>query len=40
VLLRASDGTGHGMGTPLDEEIADISAFLFKELGVEIKTAK
>jgi prolyl oligopeptidase PreP (S9A serine peptidase family) len=43
VLLRANDGTGHGMGTPLDEqieEIADINAFLFKELGIEFKTGK
>jgi prolyl oligopeptidase len=36
VLLRVS-GFGHGMGTPLDEriaEIADIDAFLFMQLGV------
>jgi prolyl oligopeptidase len=37
VLLRIS-GFGHGMGTPLDErvaEYADVYAFLLTELGVE-----
>ena len=36
VLLRVS-GFGHGMGTPLDEriaELADVNAFLFLQLGV------
>ncbi|UQA62857.1 prolyl oligopeptidase family serine peptidase [Polyangium aurulentum] len=43
VLLRASEGTGHGAGTPLDEQIeqiADVYAFLFKELGIEFKPGK
>ena len=38
ILLRASAGTGHGKGTPLDAEIAenaDIYAFLLHELGEE-----
>jgi prolyl oligopeptidase len=43
VLLRASDDTGHGRGTPVDEEIkqhADVFAFLFKELGIEYAPPK
>jgi prolyl oligopeptidase len=43
VMLRASDGTGHGGGTPLTEkieEITDVYTFLFKELGVEAKAAR
>ncbi len=39
VLLRVS-GFGHGMGTPLDErvaEYADVDAFLFLQLGVSWK---
>jgi prolyl oligopeptidase len=37
VLLRTSGNTGHGIGTPLDERIEELSdtlAFLFHELGV------
>jgi prolyl oligopeptidase len=37
VLLRASAGSGHGIGTGLDEAItleADVWAFLFAQLGV------
>jgi prolyl oligopeptidase len=41
ILLRTSEGTGHGSGTPLAAEIdetADMLAFLFKELGVRFVT--
>ncbi|MDF1563173.1 MAG: prolyl oligopeptidase family serine peptidase [Deltaproteobacteria bacterium] len=41
ILLRTSLDTGHGMGTPLDEQIAqyvDEFAFFFAHLGVEPKT--
>ena len=41
VLLRIS-GFGHGIGTPLDEriaEIADVDAFLFGQLGVPFRQA-
>jgi prolyl oligopeptidase len=40
ILLRTSGDTGHGMGTPLNERIAqnaDVDAFLMKQLGVEWK---
>ncbi len=40
VLLRASAGSGHGIGTGLDERIgleADVWAFLFAELGVTLR---
>jgi prolyl oligopeptidase len=36
ILLRTSANTGHGIGTPLDaqiEELTDIYGFLFRELG-------
>jgi prolyl oligopeptidase len=39
VLLRTSDGTGHGIGTPLAAEIeedADIYGFLLHELGAKL----
>jgi prolyl oligopeptidase len=39
VLLRVSD-FGHGIGTALDEriaEIADSNTFLFHELGVRVR---
>jgi prolyl oligopeptidase len=39
ILLRASNDTGHGMGTPLAAEIdetSDMLAFLFHELGVKV----
>jgi len=38
ILLRTSDDTGHGGGTPLNariDELTDVYAFLFNELGVE-----
>jgi prolyl oligopeptidase len=37
VLLRTSPNTGHGMGTSLNERIAedtDVYAFLFGQLGM------
>ena len=37
VLLRTSSGTGHGIGSSLDEEVAeqaDVLGFLFDQLGV------
>ncbi len=40
VLLRASGGTGHGIGTGLDERIAleaDVLAFLFAQLGINVR---
>jgi prolyl oligopeptidase len=40
ILLRTSGDTGHGMGTPLKEQIAqavDVYAFLFDQWGVEFK---
>ena len=40
VLLRTSDDTGHGGGTPLAERIAqsvDVYAFLFAQLGVDYR---
>ena len=40
VLLRTSTDSGHGLDTSLSEQIAqqtDIFAFLFSELGVEVK---
>jgi prolyl oligopeptidase len=40
ILLRTSGDTGHGQGTPLAEQIAqmvDVYAFLFSELGVVYK---
>ena len=40
VLLRTSDDSGHGGGTPLDEEISqyvDVYAFLCHELGVDYR---
>lgn len=39
ILLRATSGVGHGMGTPLAEEIeetTDMLAFLFDELGMRM----
>jgi prolyl oligopeptidase len=43
ILLRASNDTGHGMGTPLAaeiEETTDMLSFLFHELGVAVAPAK
>jgi prolyl oligopeptidase len=40
VLLRASASSGHGIGTALDESIAleaDVWAFLFAQLGIEVR---
>jgi prolyl oligopeptidase len=39
ILLRASEGTGHGMGTPLAaeiEEVSDALAFLMHEVGASL----
>jgi prolyl oligopeptidase len=38
ILLRTSDTSGHGMGTALSErveELADVDAFFFEQLGVK-----
>lgn len=43
ILLRASNDTGHGMGTPLAaeiEETTDMLAFLFHELDVKVAPPK
>jgi prolyl oligopeptidase len=43
VLLRTSSGSGHGIGTALDEEVAevaDIMSFLFDQLGVHYIAGK
>jgi prolyl oligopeptidase len=40
ILLRTSDSTGHGLGTPLAEQIneqVDIYAFLFDQLGIKFR---
>lgn len=40
VMLRVNENTGHGIGTPLEDEIdeqADVYAFLAKELGIQVK---
>jgi prolyl oligopeptidase len=40
ILLRTSSSTGHGLGTPLSEQIdedVDYYAFLFHELGLEYR---
>ncbi len=40
LLLRTSGDTGHGAGTPLDEQIeqeVDVLAFVFDQLGVEVQ---
>jgi prolyl oligopeptidase len=40
VLLRASSGSGHGIGTSLDKRIAletDVWAFLFSQLSVTVR---
>ena len=40
ILLRTSANTGHGMGTPLAEQIdeqVDIYAFLFEQLGIKFR---
>ena len=40
VLLRTNEKTGHGGGTPLEDEIdetTDVMAFLVKELGLTVK---
>jgi prolyl oligopeptidase len=42
VLLRTAD-TGHGIGTPLAERIAqtvDTHAFLFQQLGMQVKSVQ
>ena len=43
VLLRTSANTGHGLGTPLDEQIeqdVDVLAFLFSQLGIDYQPPK
>jgi len=38
ILLRTSAGSGHGIGTALNERIdqdADVFAFLFEQLGMK-----
>jgi len=43
ILLRTSASTGHGLDTALSErveEITDVDAFLFAQLGVEVKYGK
>jgi prolyl oligopeptidase len=40
ILLRTSSSTGHGLGTPLDEQIreqTDIFSFVLNELGVKFQ---
>ena len=42
ILLRASADTGHGMGTPLDaeiEEVTDMLTFLLHEVGARVPAA-
>ncbi|HEV2970360.1 MAG TPA: prolyl oligopeptidase family serine peptidase [Pirellulales bacterium] len=42
ILLRTSANTGHGMGTPLTEQIdeqVNILAFLFDQLGIRFRRA-
>ncbi|MGD9637311.1 MAG: prolyl oligopeptidase family protein, partial [Pirellulales bacterium] len=41
ILLRTSDSTGHGQGTPLADlinETVDAYAFIFDQLGIDFKT--
>jgi prolyl oligopeptidase len=41
ILLRTSSSTGHGLGTPLDEQIreqTDIFSFVLNELGVKFQS--
>jgi prolyl oligopeptidase len=43
ILLRTSSNTGHGMGTPLSEQIdeqVDIFAFLFDQLKIKFRSGK
>ncbi|USO00211.1 MAG: S9 family peptidase [Phycisphaeraceae bacterium] len=43
ILLRTSMNTGHGIGTPLDEQIeeaVDVHSFLYGRLGVEYQPVK
>ncbi len=40
ILLRTSDTSGHGIGTSLSErieELADVDAFFFEQLGVKLR---
>ena len=42
ILLRTSDTSGHGIGTPLDEligETVDAYAFIFDQLGVDFRSS-
>jgi prolyl oligopeptidase len=41
ILLRTSDDSGHGVGTPLAElidETVDVYAFLFDQLGIKFRS--
>lgn len=43
ILLRTSDSTGHGQGTPLADlinETVDTYAFIFDQLGIDFKSPK
>jgi prolyl oligopeptidase len=43
ILLRTSDSTGHGMGTPLDAQIqeqTDVFSFVLNELGSKVSPGK
>ena len=43
ILLRASEGTGHGMGTPLAaeiDEVTDMLTFLLHEVGASVPASK
>ena len=40
ILLRTSDNSGHGIDTPLAEQIdetVDVYAFIFDQLGIEFR---
>ncbi len=43
ILLRTSDTSGHGIGTPLAELInqtVDVYAFIFDQLGIDFQSAQ
>jgi prolyl oligopeptidase len=43
ILLRTSDTSGHGIGTPLAEligETVDAYAFIFDQLGIEFRAVE
>jgi prolyl oligopeptidase len=42
ILLRTNSNTGHGIGSPLSEQIeeqVDVLSFIFNELGIDFQTA-